>query len=180
VNLPPGSYTVTFSLPGFSTVRREGVEVAANFTATIEADMKVGAVEETVTVSGESPVVDLQSASQTRSVTSTAFKEIPSSGSWIQMAALVPAVRASIQDVGGILGDQTGATVSAHGSRDQDGVSLLDGLRIGNMYQSSNLTNMSLSPLLFEQVDVQLAGQSGEAGTNGVIMNAIPKSGGNT
>src|SRR5256886_1873143 len=57
---------------------------------------------------------------------------------------------------------------------------MLDGLRIGNMYQSSNLTNMSLSPLLFEQVDVQLAGQSGETGTNGVIMNAIPKSGGNT
>src|SRR3989442_1408844 len=81
---------------------------------------------------------------------------------------------------GGILGDQTGAQVSAHGSRAEDGVSMLDGLRIGNMYQSSNLTNMSLSPLLFEQVDVQLAGQSGETGTNGVIMNAIPKSGGNT
>ncbi len=58
-----------------------------------------------------------------------------------------------------------------------DGVSLMDGLRIGNMYLSSNLTNMSLSPLLFDQVDVQLSGQSGETGTNGVIMNAIPRSG---
>ena len=74
----------------------------------------------------------------------------------------------------------TGAQVSAHGSLNQDGVSLFDGLRIGNMYQSSNVTNMSLSPLLFEQVDVQLSGQSGETGTNGVIMNAIPRSGGNT
>src|SRR5207253_8090373 len=107
------------------------------------------------------------------------FKQLPSSGSWLQMAALMPAVRASIQDVGGILGDQTGAQVSAHGSRAEDGVSMLDGLRIGNMYQSSNLTNMSLSPLLFEQVDVQLSGQTAETGTNGVVMNAIPKAGGN-
>ena len=56
---------------------------------------------------------------------------------------------------------------------------MVDGLRIGNMYLSSNLTNMSLSPLLFDQVDVQLSGQSAETGTNGVIMNAIPKAGGN-
>ena len=91
------------------------------------------------------------------------------------MAALVPAIRASNTDVGGVLGDQTGAQVSAHGSRAEDGVSMIDGLRIGNMYQSSNLTNMSLSPLLFDQVDIQLSGQTGETGTNGVIMNAIPQ-----
>ena len=91
------------------------------------------------------------------------------------MAALTSAVRASNQDVGGILGDQTGAQVSAHGSREGDGVSMVDGLRIGNMYLSSNLTNMSLSPLLFDQVDVQLSGQSAETGTNGVIMNADPE-----
>ena len=180
VNLPPGGYVVTFSLPGFNTVRREGVELSANFTATIDAELRVGALQETITVTGESPIVDLQSAAQTRQVTAEQFKEIPSSGSWIQMAALVPAVRASIQDVGGVAGDQTGANVSAHGSRAQDGVSLLDGLRIGNMYQSSNLTNMSLSPLLFEQVDVQISGQVAETGSNGVIMNAIPRSGGNT
>lgn len=180
VNLPPGTYVVTFSLPGFNTVKREGVEISASFTATIDEVMKVGSVQETVTVTGETPVVDLQSAAQTKSVTAQVFKEIPSSGSWVQMAALVPAVRAQVQDVGGVLGDQTGAQVSAHGSLNGDGVSMIDGLRIGNMYLASNLTNMSLSPLLFDQVDVQLSGQSGETGTNGVIMNAIPRSGGNT
>jgi hypothetical protein len=87
-------------------------------------------------------------------------------------------VRSTSVDVGGVAGDVTGANVSAHGGLNQDGVSLFDGLRIGNMYQSSNVTNMTLSPLLFEQVDVQLSGQSGETGTNGVIMNAIPRSGG--
>src|SRR5687768_2060606 len=180
VNLPPGTYAVRFVLPGFNTVLREDVEVSANFTASIDADLRVGALEETVTVTGESPIVDVQSAAQTRSVTAEVFKEIPSSGSWIQMASLVPAIRASFQDVGGSGGDATGASVSAHGSRAQDGVSLIDGLRIGDMYQSSNLTNMSLSPLLADQVDIQLPGQMAEAGTNGVILNLVPRAGGNT
>jgi hypothetical protein len=179
VNLPPGTYTVSFALPGFNTTRREAVDVSVGFTATIDAELRVGAIEETITVTGESPIVDVQSAAMTRSVTAEVFKEIPSSGSWIQMASLVPAIRASFQDVGGSGGDATGATVAAHGSRAQDGVSMVDGLRIGNMYQSSNLTNMSLSPLLADQVDIQLSGQMAETGTNGVIMNLVPRSGGN-
>ena len=68
-NLPPGIYTITYSLPGFSTVKREAVEVSVNFTTTINADMRIGAVEETITVTGASPIVDVQSAAQTRSVT---------------------------------------------------------------------------------------------------------------
>ena len=180
VNLPPGAYTVTFTLTGFSTTRREAVEVSVNFTSTINAEMRVGALQETITVTGESPIVDVQSAALTRSVTQEIIKQMPGGGSWIQMAASVPAIRPSVTDVGGVLGDQTGATVQAHGSVTGDGVSLFDGLRIGNMYLSSNLTNMRLSTLLFDQVDVQLSGQSGETGTNGVIMNAIPRSGGNT
>src|SRR5262245_19505529 len=179
VNLPPGTYEVSFTLTGFNTVKREGIEVTPGFIVPLNAELKVGTVAETVTVAGESPIVDVQSAAQTRSLSAQVFKDVPTSGSWIQMTALVPAIRASTPDVGGILGDQTGANVFAHGSRDQDGVSMIDGLRIGNMYQSSNLTNMSLSPLLFDQVDVQLSGQMAETGTNGVIMNAIPKSGGN-
>ena len=179
VNLQPGTYTVTFTLPGFSTVKREGLQVQVNFASNVDAEMRVGAVEETITVTGESPIVDLQSAATTRQMGDTAFKELPSGGSWVQMAALMPAVRAGNLDVGGVLGDQTGAQVSANGSRPSDGVSMIDGLRIGNMYISSNLTNMSLSPLLFDQVDVSLSGQQAETGTNGVIMNAIPKAGGN-
>jgi hypothetical protein len=179
VNLPPGTYTVTFTLSGFNTQRREGVQVSPGFTAAIDGAMRLGNLQETVTVTGETPVVDVQSSASTRAVTDQQFKELPSGGSWIQMAALVPAIRAGNVDVGGVLGDQTGAQVEAHGSRPGDGVSMVDGLRIGNMYLSSNLTNMSLSPLLFDQVDVSLSGQMAETGTNGVIMNAVPKAGGN-
>ena len=59
VDLPPGTYTVTFSLPGFRTVRREGIVLAGSFTAPVSADLEVGALEETVVVTGATPVVDV-------------------------------------------------------------------------------------------------------------------------
>src|SRR5690348_18231915 len=62
VNLLPGTYSVTFSLPGFSTVKRDGIELTGSFVATVNGEMKVGALEETITVTGETPIVDVQSA----------------------------------------------------------------------------------------------------------------------
>ncbi|PYS26421.1 MAG: hypothetical protein DMG11_20020, partial [Acidobacteria bacterium] len=69
VSLPPGVYSVTFTLPGFSTTRREGIEMLANFTAQVNADMKVGGVTETVEVTAETPLVDVQSSAVARAVT---------------------------------------------------------------------------------------------------------------
>ena len=66
MNLVPGVYAVSFNLTGFNAVRREGVELTASFTATVNADLRVGALEETVTVSGEAPIVDVQSVTQQR------------------------------------------------------------------------------------------------------------------
>src|SRR5687767_15916620 len=65
-NLRPGLYTVTFTLPGFAVVQREGVELSGSFTARINADLRVGGIEETITVTGESPVVDVASTRQQR------------------------------------------------------------------------------------------------------------------
>ena len=62
VELPPGTYTVTFSLQGFNVFKRDGVVLSGSLTASIDADMRVGSLEETVTVTGESPIVDVQSA----------------------------------------------------------------------------------------------------------------------
>src|SRR6187455_2592006 len=58
IDLRPGAYTVTFTLQGFSTVRREGIELTGSFTATVNAELKVGELSETITVTGESPIVD--------------------------------------------------------------------------------------------------------------------------
>jgi hypothetical protein len=183
VNLPPGVYTVTFSLASFSNVRREGVDVSIGITTQVNAEMKLGAVAETITVSGDAPVVDLQSTAQTTAANAKAFKELPTGGSWVNMAQLIPAINSAFfgtRDVGGLMGDQTGTQVSVHGGLAGDGVSMIDGMRIGNMYISSNLTNMSLSPLIYDEVNISFSGQTPESGSNGVLMNAIPKSGGNS
>src|SRR5437667_3637593 len=79
VDLRPGTYTVTFSLPGFSTVKREGIELSGSFVATVNGDLKVGALEETITVTGETPVVVVQSVKVQQTVTKEILAAIPSS-----------------------------------------------------------------------------------------------------
>jgi len=77
VDLRPGTYTVTFTLGGFTTVKREGIELTGTFTATINADMKVGAVAETITVTGETPIVDVQSAKRETVLSSNVIESLP-------------------------------------------------------------------------------------------------------
>ncbi|MEQ1573681.1 MAG: carboxypeptidase-like regulatory domain-containing protein, partial [Vicinamibacterales bacterium] len=79
VDLRPGTYSVTVTLPGFSTVRREGIELTGNFTATINAEMRVGSLEETITVTGASPIVDVQSTAQQQVLGKDVIDNIPSS-----------------------------------------------------------------------------------------------------
>jgi hypothetical protein len=82
VDLRPGIYTVTFALPGFSTVKREGIELTAAFTAPVNADLRVGQIEETVTVTGASPVVDTQSVVRRAVVTKDTIDAMPTSKNW--------------------------------------------------------------------------------------------------
>src|SRR4029077_19222400 len=124
VDLRPGVYTVTFTLPGFSSFKREGIELSVGFTATVNAEMRVGGVEETVTVTGASPVVDTQNV-QTRQVMKTDVLEALPSGArdLTQLASLTLGATASTQgrnDVGGALGENN-TGLSIHGSRGDDG-----------------------------------------------------------
>src|SRR5688572_9477794 len=77
VDLRPGAYTVTFTLPGFNTVKREGIELSGNFNATVNADLRVGALEETITVTGAAPVVDVQSARQQAVMDREMIRDLP-------------------------------------------------------------------------------------------------------
>src|SRR3954467_15634096 len=89
-DLRPGSYTITFTLQGFSTVRREGIELSGSFTATINVDLKVGTLAETVTVTGETPVVDVQSARRELTLNNDAIKSIPTVRSYNAIVVVVP------------------------------------------------------------------------------------------
>src|SRR6266542_5394408 len=106
-NLRPGDYVVTFSLAGFSTVKREGVQLTGTFVATVNAEMRVGSLEETITVTGETPTVDVQSTTRERVFDKEIIDSLPSSRAHQRMAALIPGVTTARQDVGGILGDGT-------------------------------------------------------------------------
>src|SRR5439155_3075264 len=158
VSLPPGTYTVTFTLPGFSITKREGIEMIANFTAQVNADMRVGGVAETVEVIAETPLVDVQSATVARAVTKDVIKEIPTGGTMYQLAAMMVGVTigggAAVADVGGASGSPVQSQLSAHGGAAGDEVQMIDGLKVGNMMSNSGRTNQTLSPLLFEQIDV--------------------------
>jgi len=79
VDLRTGTYTVTFTLPGFSTVKREGIELSGTFVATINADLKVGTLAETITVTGETPIVDVQSAKVQQTMNRDIITAIPTS-----------------------------------------------------------------------------------------------------
>src|SRR5439155_13757809 len=98
VDLRPGTYSVTFTLPGFSTFKRDGVELPANFTATINAELRVGALEETVTVTGASPVVDVKSTQKTTVLSRDLLDSIPTGRNYAGLASLMPGVRMSNTD----------------------------------------------------------------------------------
>src|SRR5216684_2012383 len=121
VDLRPGTYTVTFTLPGFSTFKREGIELTSGFTATANADLKVGSLEETVTVTGASPVVDVQNVRTQTVLSREALDALPTAKTLQSYAALTLGATfssAQYQDVGGNQGEVGGfGAFSVHGNR---------------------------------------------------------------
>src|SRR5262249_13311599 len=137
LSLPPGVYGVTFTLTGFNTVRRQGIELVAGFTATVNGDLAVGSVAETITVSGQSPVVDIRSTTQLRTVGRTLIDSLPAKKIFASMAVLIPGVPTSTasisrQDVGGSSGERV-PQLTLHGSRPWDSPRFFNGMSSGSV-----------------------------------------------
>ena len=182
IDLRPGVYTVTFTLPGFGTLRRDGVELTTGFTATVNADLKVGSLEETVTVSGAAPLVDTQNVNQQRVFARTVTEQLPSSSTLNQYAALIPGAMltagAAGRDVGGSTGEfQTGFTI--HGARTNDFQQMRDGMFFGTLVAAGNRMT-SLNAATVDEVTVQTSGATAEAESGGALINVVPRDGGNT
>src|SRR6186713_693037 len=128
VNLRPGTYTLTFSLSGFSTVRREGVELTAASVATINADLRVGTLEETITVTGESPIVDVQSTSRNQTLSSDVLSAVPATRGYNALVFLVPSVTGGSNqvDLSPLM-----RIFYSHGGRANEGRVMVDGLSVG-------------------------------------------------
>jgi carboxypeptidase family protein len=182
VELRPGTYSVTFALPGFSTVRREGIELTTGFTATVNAILAVGSVAETITVSGASPVIDLQNTKQTRVMTQEVIETIPTGKQFQSMGALIPGVTLSQgifnQDVGGMQGGNPNSVMSLHGARPLDQSLLVDGLSVAT-WSRIDSTNLQYHDGNFQEFAFDYSSQSAEIETAGVRINMIPREGSN-
>src|SRR4029078_12903410 len=156
----PGIYTVTFTLTGFSTIKREGIELATSFTAKVDAEMRVGALEETLTVSGQTPIVDVQNTSQTKRVSGELLYALPLTKEMGGLAKVTVGVMIppTAQDVGGNI-DPMNAYPLIHGGHTIDNRALLDGMQFNGEGQGRGFY---FNPAAAQEASVQLGGQTAE------------------
>src|SRR5689334_21848899 len=180
VDLRPGSYTVTFTLPGFGTVRRDGIELKGDFVASVNADLRIGNLEETVTVTGASPTVDVQSARVQTVLDREILTAIPTSRGATGIQALVPGLQPglTVGDSGGITGGSGGMAGFIHGARASDSRTLHDGINTGWAGANSNAAVSNVAGA--QETVLTTSGGLGEAETGGVMLNIIPRDGCNT
>ena len=182
INLPPGTYSVTFTLGGFSTVKRDGLELTGAFVATVNADMKVGALAETITVTGETPVVDVQSAK----------RQVVMNNDVIQALPVARAAGALLNATAGLQVDTNGPALSptmtffnAHSSASNsnfvagEGRMSVNGMTIAAA-RSGGVSSYVYDTPNSQEVAITVGGGLGESDIGGPVMNLVPRSGGNS
>src|SRR5438094_4298574 len=177
IDLRPGNYALMFSLPGFKTVKRD-VELPSNFTATINVEMAVGAVEETITVAAESPVVDVETNFKAQVLPREVLDSVPTAHTIQSVGQLVVGVQMDVPDVGGSRAmQQTYFTV--HGAGAAQTSVLVDGM-IVNGLQGDGAVQSYLNDAGNEQMVYQTGGGTADSPTGGLKLNMVPKEGGNS
>ncbi|HUK36896.1 MAG TPA: carboxypeptidase-like regulatory domain-containing protein, partial [Vicinamibacterales bacterium] len=183
-NLRPGTYAVTFTLSGFNTFKRDGIMLEGSFVATVNADLALGNVSETVTVSGETPVVDVQNSQKERVFSRDVIEAIPAGRSFINESVLLPGINASqpgrgpLQDVGGTNNLQN-TMLTIHGSKEFDTKLQYDGVRLGNVLSPGEFQNYVPDTGGTQEVAIDYGAMSAELGFAGPRINIVPKEGGN-
>ena len=179
VDLRPGMYTVKFSLTGFSSVERSAFQLLSEFNARIDAEMKVGALQETVTVTGAAPIVDVQSAAHVSILDRDALDNVPTGKTIPGLGQLILGVSLSAPDIGGSAGAMNtymslrGGTVNS-----SQNTVMVDGMMINGL-QGDGAVQTYTNDADFQEVSYQTAGMGAERSGGGVAVNLIPKEGGN-
>src|SRR5712692_3106153 len=182
IDLKPGTYTLTFTLQGFASVKREAVELSGTQTATIPMEMRVGALQESVTVTGESPVVDVQSAK----------REVVMNTATIQALPLARAAGALLNATPGLYVDTNGpalsptmtffnarSTTANSASVAGEGRMTINGMTVGAA-RSGGVSSYVYDTPNAEEVAITVGGGLGDSDVGGPVMNLVPKSGGNS
>src|SRR5215212_2773876 len=174
-----GTYSLTFSLPGFSTVRRDDIQLSGTFVATINADMKVGAIQETVVVTGESPLVDVQSVSRQTTLNNDIINEIPAVRSYAGLMSLMP----NMVTPGGAAANSPAPNMvifGAAGGRANEGRLQVDGISVGTAFNGAGVSAYVFDVNNVQEIVLTASGGLGEAEVGGPTLNILPKEGGNT
>jgi hypothetical protein len=183
VDIRPGTYSVSFTLSGFTTVRRERIDVTGTATSTVNAELRPGDVRETVTVTGEAPVVDTHNVSQQQVIDKAILEAMPLGRSYFNVAVIVPGMKADsnhINDVGGTgnLTVTNGFTI--HGSRGADMRVTVAGQQTRDLAGNGQGTNYIPDFGSMQETTIDYVAGSGEMATGGIRINLIPREGGNT
>jgi Carboxypeptidase regulatory-like domain len=177
--LRPGVYKVTFTLTGFNTVVREGISLNAGFTANVTADMRVGGIEETVTVTGASPVVDVTNVRRQTVVNNELLEALPTSTKSVGQLATLTTGLTGLGDVGGTYQVEPGQDVVSGGGafHGKSGTKVsYDGMGMEN---SSGNSSYQLNSASVEEMVMSTSGISADTNADGLVVNIIPKEGGN-
>jgi hypothetical protein len=177
VDLRPGVYTVSFTLPGFSTVKREGLVLPTNFTATVNAELTVGSLEETITVSGSSPIVDIQTAKKAIALEREQLDAIPTGRTAQAYGQLIPGITNAAPDVGGAHAvSQVGMNI--RGNTGKETTVMLDGIQLNGACGNGS-TQAYSNTQSYEEMVFLTSGAGAEVASPGVLQNMVPKQGGN-
>ncbi len=178
IDLRPGTYTVTFTLQGFTTVARQALELSGSGVTTVNAEMRIGGIQETLTVTGDAPVVDVQTSTSREQVLSNEFvRSLPASRGYGNYLAGVP----GIQGTGlGASATPSNNFFTARGGRSSEGNIQLDGMNVGSSVGGGGVSGYQYDMSNASEVQVTIAGGLAEVDRGGPAFNMIPKTGGNT
>jgi hypothetical protein len=179
IDLRPGTYTVTFTLTGFNTVRRDGVMLGGAAVVSVDADLRVGSLEETITVTGEAPTVDVQTATRQTVLDRDVVQAIPTGRNYYSLGTLINGVTSNSNDVGGALGD-TMSSLTIHGSKNQDQRIMNNGVGIMTLQAGGNIGGATPDVSSASEITVDTSAVNADLPTGGVRINLIPRDGGNT
>ena len=177
VDLRPGVYVVTFTLQGFQTLRRDRVDLPSDFTASINADLRVGALEESVTVTAESPIVDVTTAVHTQVLNRDTIDSIPTGRTIQGMGQLIVGISLNLPDTGGARAMQQ-TYMSTHGMTTSNTTVLVDGMMVNGL-QSDGAVQSYFNDAMNQEVSYQTSGIGADTQAGGVRLNMIPREGGN-
>lgn len=177
VDLRPGVYAVTFTLSGFATVRRENIELTGSATLSVPAEMRVGNLQETIVVSSETPIVDVQSTRRETVLDADVLQTLPATRSYGGLLNSIPGLT-----IAGPVSAQTTPTMTlftAHGGDVLEGRITIDGLTVAAAFNGGGVSSFTYDVTNVEEMQVLVSGGLGEAETGGPSMNLIPRTGGN-